>query len=195
MKGLIKSYTTDKYLRPIRNQICDLVNPNTSVIEFGCGNGDLLFKLSEKIDYGLGIDISKNLIKHAINKSHKHRNDNLSFKVFNLNTTLEVSEKYDYAVASLLLHILPWHKSMKLLELMLSISHTTILCSFTEPKTTYEKLLLNLDQRFTMHYSNFKVYKKNNYIKGFLNHIPNIHYKSFNSFDNAIEIILIKNKT
>jgi len=36
-------------LAPIRNQMSDLIAPSSTVIEFGCGNGDLLFRLSPKM--------------------------------------------------------------------------------------------------------------------------------------------------
>ena len=46
MKGTIKSNTVDRYLSPIRLQIVELVVPNSTLLEVGCGNGDLLFKVS-----------------------------------------------------------------------------------------------------------------------------------------------------
>ncbi len=52
----LKVNTVDKYLRSILLQIVNLVEPDSRVIEFGCGNGDLLFKLANKIEEGIGIN-------------------------------------------------------------------------------------------------------------------------------------------
>ena len=59
MKGAVKTNTVDKYLKSIRFQIIELIKPDSNVVEFGCGNGDLLFKLSGKIKSGVGFDKSK----------------------------------------------------------------------------------------------------------------------------------------
>lgn len=66
MKGKVKANTVDKYLSSIRFQIVDLIEPETSVVEFGCGNGDLLFKLSDKIKLGVGLGKSEQLIGYTI---------------------------------------------------------------------------------------------------------------------------------
>lgn len=196
MKGFIKSITTDKYLLPIRHQICGLVKQNSSVIEFGCGNGDLLFKLSNKISYGLGIDNSKNLIKYAIQKSKALEKNNLSFKVFNINNPIEFSSTYNYAVVSLLLHLLPWKSSIKLLQTMFTVTDNIIICSFVKPNTKKEKILLHVDQFFSNQYSNFNYFINNNGVKGLLEelNIPKSNIISFNTFDNSIKVYNIKTK-
>ena len=67
-------------LLPLRNQMAKLIEPNSSVIEFGCGNGDLLFELSSKIKYGLGIDKSKKMIDYAIQKQSVMNLSNINYK-------------------------------------------------------------------------------------------------------------------
>jgi len=80
MKGKVKANTIDKYLSSIRLQIIELVEPNSTLIEFGCRNGDLLFKLSNKIKKGVGIDNSEELIEYATNKIKK-----IKLKILNSN--------------------------------------------------------------------------------------------------------------
>ncbi len=66
-------------LAPIRNQLMELIEPTSTLIEFGCGDGDLLFKLSQKIKYGLGIDKSNTLIDHALKQKERRNITNIDF--------------------------------------------------------------------------------------------------------------------
>lgn len=50
--GAFKANTFDRYLRPIREQVKQLITRGATLVEFGCGNGDLLFKLSDSIGLG-----------------------------------------------------------------------------------------------------------------------------------------------
>ena len=107
------------------------------------------------------------------------------------------ASKKNYAVASLLLHILPWKKAVELAEKMINNSETTIICGFSDPKNFMQNFLLLIDQRFTRHYSIFSKYKENGFTKGLLNSIHNIEYIKIDTFDPVIKIYKItkRNKT
>ncbi len=188
MKGIIKANTVDKYLRPIRFQIVELVAPNTTLVELGCGNGDLLFKLSPKIKFGVGIDKSRPLIAYAIDQMKEKQVNNLAFRIADVSKEPYSEPKVDYSVASLLLHILPWEEATELLEKLVAASTTTIICGFSEPSNIKQSALLWFDQRFTSHYSNFRNYKKNGFTDGLLSSINNIKYDRIDTFDPVIKI-------
>ncbi len=194
MKGTIKANTVDRYLRPIRDQIMGLIVPNTTVIEFGCGNGDLLFKLSKKIESGIGVDKSEKLIAYA--KVHKKREniENLLFKTIDLTREPFLNTPKSYGVASLLFHVLTWHEAIELLNQLIKISETTIICGFSKPKNVKQQALLWLDQRFTGHYTNYQAYKKNGYIQGLLNTIEGIEFTEIETFDPVITIYQVTKK-
>ena len=191
MKGIIKANTVDKYLRSIRYQIVELVEPNKTLLELGCGNGDLLFKLSGKLKFGIGIDNSEGLIEYAKDQMKQQQITNLEFRMADLLKHEFSDSKTDYSVVSLLLHILPWDKSIHLVERLVAISNTTIICGFTAPENIKQEMLLWFDQRFTGHYSNFKDYKKNGFTEGILNAIENIAYSRIDTFDPVIKIYKI----
>lgn len=193
MKGAIKANTVDKYLRPIRLQIVELVEPNATVLELGCGNGDLLFKLSDKIETGIGIDKSEQLITYASDRQNKEAISNLEFQSADILEDSFSHPETDYSISSLLFHVVPLDKAIELLRKQIATSKTTIICGFTEPKSTKHRILLWLDQRFTSHYSNFRNYKKNGYTKGLLNSIENIEYQTIDTFDPVIKIYKITN--
>lgn len=191
MKGVIKANTVDKYLHPIRKQIVELIEPNTTVVEYGCGNGNLLFKLSAKIRIGIGLDKSESLIKHASNRRNKENIQNLDFKVIDLTKEPISTTKFDYSVSSLLLHILTWKDASELLKNIVAQSETTIICGFSKPESTRQRILIWLDQRFTSHYSNYRIFKKKGFTEGLLNTIDNIKITRFDTFDPVIKIYKI----
>jgi ubiquinone/menaquinone biosynthesis C-methylase UbiE len=178
-------------------QIVELVEPNTTLVELGCGNGDLLFKLSHKIELGVGIDKSEQLIAYAVDRTNKEQINNLEFRIVDLLNEPYSEPKVDYSIASLLLHILPWNKAIELIEKLIATSNTTIICGFSEPENAKQKTLLWLDQRFTSHYSNFRKFKKNGFTDGLLKSIENVKYKRIDTFDPVIKIYKVTkhNKT
>ncbi|WP_149272927.1 class I SAM-dependent methyltransferase [Pareuzebyella sediminis] len=191
MKGKIKANTVDRYLLPIRLQIVELIKPNSTVLEFGCGNGDLLFKLSNKIISGVGIDNSKKLIAYANARIGREQVINLEFKLIDILKDTFLETEKDYFIASLLFHILPWENSVELIEKMSSNAKTTVICGFSKPENFKQKLLLWLDQRFTKHYRNFQEYEENGFTEGLLNSIQDIEYSTIDTFDPVIKIYKI----
>jgi ubiquinone/menaquinone biosynthesis C-methylase UbiE len=157
-------------------------------MEVGCGNGDLLFKLSNKIRSGVGLDSSNQLIAFATDRIEKEQVKNLTFKLADITQDTFPDTQQDYAIASLLLHILPWENAVELVKKMISSSNITLICGFSEPKNFKQKMLLWFDQRFTKHYSNFKIYAKNGYTEGLLNLIQHIQYRKIDTFDPVIKI-------
>ncbi|SHI73901.1 Methyltransferase domain-containing protein [Tangfeifania diversioriginum] len=170
-------------LAPIKNQIMDLIEPNSSVIEFGCGNGDLLFKLSSQIKYGLGIDKSKPLIDYAVQQKRIMNLSNVDFRCEKLDSSYQHSENYDYAIASLFFHVIPWSDSIYLIKKMQEISDKIVVCGFSQPVTLQQKTLLWLDQKATSHYKNFNAYQKNGYLDGIFRHI---HYSNIIDYETPI---------
>jgi SAM-dependent methyltransferase len=191
MEGIVKANTTDKYLRPIRHQIKELIETNTTVVEFGCGNGDLLFKLSDKIYRGIGLDKSEPLIAYASNRRKRENVKNLEFRRIDLVTEPLPDAGMDYSIASLLFHILTWRDATELLKLLIANSKTTLICGFCEPENFKQSALLWLDQRFTSHYSNYRTYKKKGFTEGLLGSLKNVEYTRYDTFDPVIKIYKI----
>ena len=83
-KGAYYHKQLEKYLRY-------LIPPNSSVIEIGCGTGDLLAALTPK--RGLGIDISPKMIEVA-----REKFPHLEFETGDFED-LQIEEKFDYVVS------------------------------------------------------------------------------------------------
>lgn len=85
-RGKIGTY----YHKELENYLRFLIPPNSSVLEIGCGSGNLLAALNP--GRGLGIDISPKMIEAA-----KRNFPHLQFEVGDLED-LQIEEKFDYVV-------------------------------------------------------------------------------------------------
>lgn len=184
----IKVRTVDKYLYPLRVQIADLIPQNSTVIEVGCANGDLLFKIADKIKFATGIDHSKNLINWAEKERKKNNIKNIKFESKDALAINYSGKQYDYSVACLILHVLQKEEAAQLIRNLLSSSKNVIVCGFSEPQNLKQKILLWLDQRFTNHYSNFKKYAQNGYLISLLKEFPSVNFVEIDTFDPVIKI-------
>lgn len=192
--GSIKANTVDRYLLPIRLQIKDLIKPDSNVMEYGCGNGDLLFKLSDKIKTGKGIDKSEPLIARAQRRMEKEAVPNLSFQIKDLTKAPFHGPMVDYSIASLLFHTMAWPDAKQVLETMIASSKTTIVCGFSEPERTMQSLLLWLDQRFTGHYRHYAAYRDHGFTEGLLQSFETLKVTRYDTFDPVIKIYKIINE-
>ncbi|WP_069659941.1 class I SAM-dependent methyltransferase [Arcticibacter eurypsychrophilus] len=190
MKRQLKIKTADN-LAPIRGEIVDKIDPNAKVIEFGCGKGDLLFDLSPKIKYGLGIDKSEGLIEHAIKYKKNQNILNLDFLCEELGENYKHYETFDFLIASLFFHVIPQSQSVSMLIEMKQISNNLLICAFSRPETMNQKLLLWLDQRFSGHYRNFIAYQENGYFEGILAKTRFLNILTYNTFLPFVKIYKI----
>ncbi len=74
----------------------DNIEPNSSVLDIGCGIGFVAKKISEKARRVYAIDINKELIQYAKNT---HYNENIHYIVGNV-LNYEFKEKFDYVILS-----------------------------------------------------------------------------------------------
>lgn len=84
-KNYYYNYLIEKYIK-------FNIEPNSKVLEIGCGTGELLNAVEPK--FGLGIDFSKNMISIA-----KEKFPNLHFAVMDAQG-LKINEKFDYIIMS-----------------------------------------------------------------------------------------------
>lgn len=164
----IKSKTADKYLSPIRKQMISILGEGSDVIEPGCGTGDFLLKASSKISFGLGIDSDAGMIRYANKQKIKFEADNVQFCHSEAHEAMNDRRQFDYAVASLFFHVPPWSKALEILNMMGRIADQVLICAFDKPTKKNQYVALMLDQIFTKHYMNFKIYHAKGYMEGLI---------------------------
>jgi len=141
------------FLSQIREQIYNLVPKNSRIIDIGCGRGKLLYELSNKINYGLGIDINKG----KINFAKKNVKNNLEFRV---ESAQKVKGNFDYSIVMFFLHSMNYKTQIKTLENMKKISKQQIIVDYVSPKNIFYRTLISFDEILAAHYKNFLNYRK-----------------------------------
>jgi len=159
IKAWFKSKTADKVLSPARELIIDLIDKDSNVLEVGCGTGDLLFRASDKIKFGLGIDINQNMIDFANEKVKKYEYKNLEFISENITSYNNTKfKKFDVSTSTLCLHEMSEEEAISTLLLLKRYSTRIIIADYSITKTMWGKIFIEMDELISGHYSNFKNY-------------------------------------
>lgn len=157
VKVWIKRKASDRVLAPLRKELIALIKEGSSVLEIGCGTGDLLFQSAHKISYGYGVDIDQDMIESAELMRKKKRLNNLSFEC--LDALAMAPRRFDIATSTLCLHELPKQKACSLLKMMLHNSSMVLVADYTQAKSTVGKISMEFDECISGHYRNYKKYR------------------------------------
>lgn len=168
MKAWIKTRTVDRYLQPLRLQLLEALPEGVSLLEIGCGTGDLLFRASPQISYGLGVDAEIDLIRYAQQKKQKNNLYQLEFKAECLQPTFDLGRTFNFGVASLFFHVLPAEEAILILKTLKEHCDQLLIAAFVQPSSRKEKWLMWFDQRFSGHYQHYSEYANQGYMDGLL---------------------------
>ena len=167
----------DKLIAPNQDRmfrkIKDLIEPNAKILDIGCGTGRLEFFLSDKCKKITGIDLSEKNIVQAEKKLKKSLRDNIYFKHIGFENFIKNnSVKFDYIIATYVIHELPYEERLSLLKGISAISEKIIVGDYLVPRPKGWWNVLNEAVEFVAgkdHYNNFKSFVKHNGIAGLLN--------------------------
>jgi len=148
----------DRLFEQIKNHI----EPNSTVIDVGCGTGRFSFSVSDKCKSVWGIDLSERNIKRAKHTLAKNQNEKISFKHKSISEIIaEGEEHFDYAVMTFVIHEVVESERINLLNEILSVADKIIIGDYLVPKPDGFWSLLNEAVEFTAgrdHYRNYKSY-------------------------------------
>jgi SAM-dependent methyltransferase len=157
-KVWLKSKAADRVLSPLRKELSNLVENGSSLLEVGCGTGDLLFQSASKISFGYGVDIDQDMIDYAESKRQKNNLSHLSFECVD---ALKIAPRqFDFSNSTLCLHELPEKKACELLEMMVNNSNLVLIADYTAAKSTLGKVSIEFDEMISGHYRNYRRYRK-----------------------------------
>jgi cyclopropane fatty-acyl-phospholipid synthase-like methyltransferase len=157
-KVWIKNNAADRVLSPLRKELIELIEEKSTLLEIGCGTGDLLFQAAHKISSGYGIDIDQGMIEFA---ESKRKESNLSHLAFECADGLKMAScQFDIATSTLCLHELSKQKACDLLKVMVENSRMVLIADYTEAKSTLGKMGIEFDELISGHYRNYKNYRK-----------------------------------
>jgi SAM-dependent methyltransferase len=164
----------DQFIAPNQDklfgQIISIIEPNTKIIDIGCGTGRFSFFVSDKSKSVLGIDLSKRNIERANHNLSNNKNNKMSFQHKSINEVIsEGKEHFDYAVLTYVIHEVDKTERLNLLNEISEIADKIIIGDYLVNRPTGFWSMLNEAVEFAAgkdHYRNFKSYIDGNGILG-----------------------------
>ncbi|OFX28374.1 MAG: hypothetical protein A2033_02675 [Bacteroidetes bacterium GWA2_31_9] len=145
---------------PFFNQIVSFIEPDSTVIDVGCGTGFFSFFASFKIKSILGIDLSIRNINQANKNLSNNPNNKLSFQHTSLQKIAKNrTEKFDYAILSFVIHEIGEKDRVEMLNDLASIADKIIISEYLFPRPkNFGGKLTRLIEFFAgiEHYRNYK---------------------------------------
>lgn len=157
----------DKLIAPNQDrmfgEIKKLIEPNSNVIDVGCGTGRFSFTISDKVNKVIGLDLSSKNINTANQTLQKNPNNKISFLHTNLSNLIHQSHHFDYAVMTYVIHEVNPEGRITLLSEMAQIADKIIIGDYLVPIRKNFWSVLNEVVEFAAgneHYTNFKDFVK-----------------------------------
>lgn len=185
-KVWLKRKAADRVLSPLRMELIELIEQDSTLLEVGCGTGDLLFQSASKISFGCGVDIDKGMIDYAESKRRESNLNNLNFECID---ALQIApQQFDISTSTLCLHELPEQKACDLLKMLVDNSKMVLVADYTEAKTTFGKLSIEFDELLSGHYRNYRHYRNSGEIPSYAEKIGAIVHQEIASVIDGISI-------
>ncbi len=151
-------------------QIKKLIEPNSKIIDVGCGTGRLSFSIADKCKSVMGIDLSKRNIDRANFNLSKKPYDNIFVEHKSIKDIIkEGKEHFNYAVSTYVIHEINENERINLLKDMAEIADKIIIGDYLVPEKNGLWNWLNEIVEFAAgsdHYRNFKSFLMDKGIEG-----------------------------
>ena len=156
--GFLYHVLVDPLLRKVRRLIAEKIKPGASVIDIGCGTGQLLLELSSLCRKVEGVEISEEMVQFARKRLRKTPNA----AIFPGNAALlkRYSKKsFDFATCSMVFHEMEEEERLPALNEMARVAEVLILVDYAAPIPRLPaKLAINAVERFAGK-SNFRKFR------------------------------------
>jgi len=164
----------DPLLTGVRKIIKDLIDPNSTVIDIGCGTGELVFYLSPQAKKVVGLDMNEGILKYSRRKKRRLQIGNVEFVSKDVNDSDFLSgTHYDYAVLSMVLHQFSLAEGNQVLNSARRVAKYIVMVDFSCPLPGNAiGWGASLIERIAggQHYMNFKDYQRHNGLNYFLDY-------------------------
>jgi SAM-dependent methyltransferase len=143
-------------------QIKNLIEPQSTIIDVGCGTGRLEFTLADKSKSVLGIDLSKRNIDRAKLSLLQHPDGKILFQHGNLSDIISNGNvHFDFAILTYVIHEINAEERVNLLVDLAQVSDKIIVGDYLVPRPIGLGSYLSEAIEFIAgreHYRNFKSY-------------------------------------
>jgi SAM-dependent methyltransferase len=155
----------DRLFREIKK----VIEPNSTIIDVGCGTGRFSFSVAEKAKSVIGIDLSSKNIETANQTLQRKINNKISFHHTTLAKLISKNQHFDYAVMTYVIHEVNPVERIALLKEMSQIADKIIIGDYLVPANKGFWNILNVIVEYLAgkeHYTNFKDFVANNGLMG-----------------------------
>ncbi len=166
----------DKLIAPNQDRMFGkikvIIEPDSEILDVGCGTGRLEFFLADKCKKITGIDLSKKNIKLAEQNLEKSNAGNIVFRHTGFDNFIKNnSHTFDYVITTYVIHELPYKERLSLLKGVSGIAEKIIVGDYLVPRPRGFWSVLNEIVEFAAgkdHYDNFKSFVRHEGIAGLL---------------------------
>ncbi|PJA96984.1 MAG: hypothetical protein CO129_03625 [Ignavibacteriales bacterium CG_4_9_14_3_um_filter_34_10] len=158
----------DVFIAPNQDRLFSLIKniiePDLSVLDVGCGTGRFSFTIADKSKSVLGIDLSKRNIEKAKSNLAKYPNEKISFTHSTISDLISQNLHFDFAVMTYVIHEVNEEERIKLLKDISNVADKIIIGDYLVPKPNGFWTVLNEVVEFAAgseHYRNYKNYVRN----------------------------------
>jgi len=162
----------DIFIAPNQDRLFSLIKnfiePNSSLVDVGCGTGRFSFSISDKVTKVVGIDLSEKNINKAKENLLKNPNDKISFQHTTISDLISQNLHFDYAIMTYVIHEVNEEERVNLLNELSQVADKIIIGDYLVPKPTGFWSALNEVVEFAAgseHYRNYKNYVRNGGLK------------------------------
>lgn len=191
----------DFFIAPNQDRLFKLIEeiivPNSSVIDIGCGTGRLSFKLSNKVSKIIGIDLSEKNIEKAKFNLLKNPNERILFYHKSISEIATQNIHFDYAVLTYVIHEVNPNERIELLSQISNIADQIIIGDYLVPRQKGFWNFLNEIVEFVAgreHYKNFKNFVSNGGLLNLIEGLPFEKIKEIKNKPQTSHLVVIKRK-
>ena len=159
----------DRFIAPNQRelfmQIIELIKPESTIIDVGCGTGFFSFSVADKCKTVLGIDLSARNIDKANQNLTKRPTNKLSFKNAYLHDLISQGNRhFDYAVMTYVIHEVNEEERIPLLKEIAEVADKIIIGDYLIPcPNDFAGKIVKIVEFIAgaEHYRNFRTYEAN----------------------------------
>jgi len=162
--GWIYRIFVDPSLGGIRRRIAKIVPDGSRVIDVGCGTGDQLLFIADKISKGVCIELSETMVKTGKQQASSKGISNCDFQLADATDLSHLDDQsFDFAMCSMVIHEMPLDKRLPVLNEMKRLGKQIILVDWIHPHASIWKKLGTNSIEFMAgweHYSGYRSFIK-----------------------------------